>query len=122
MDLNQFLEWQRARKSRTVTIEIGRRSNSEKILVWAYDYKLQVGQIVQSVDEIDLEGEKTKEEKAQSGTIGGWEINRNNSGVLRGYGAYERLKKKFEDKKSDYKGRKAKSLTRIISLRGEKDK
>ena len=39
---------------------------------------------------------ETKEEKAQSGTIGGWKINRNNSGVLRGYGAYERLKKKFE--------------------------
>ena len=81
MDLNQFLEWQRARKSRTVTIEIGRRSNSEKILVWAYDYKLQVGQIVQSVDEIDLEGEKAKEEKAI---------------YERQKATYERLKKKFE--------------------------
>ena len=52
------------------------------------------------MDEIDLEAEKDKKEKAE----------------------YERLKKKFEDKKSDYKSRKAKSLTRIISLRGEKNK
>lgn len=79
MDLNQFLEWQRQDKNRVVTIEIGVRSNSEEIHVWVYDYKLQVGQIVKSVDEIDLEAEKAKEEKA----------------------VFERLKKKFEDKKSD---------------------
>jgi hypothetical protein len=61
---------------------------------------LRTGQFVKSVDEIDLEAEKDKKEKAE----------------------YERLKKKFENKKSDHKSRKAKSLTRIISLRGEKNK
>lgn len=74
MDLNQFLEWQKEGKDRTVTIEIGSRSNSEKIHVHAYDYKLQVGQAVKSVDEIDLEAEKTKREKAE----------------------YERLRRKFD--------------------------
>lgn len=78
MDLNQFLEWQRAEKGRTVSIELGHPRNQKHIKVWAYDYDLATGQHVQSVDEIDLEAEKGKEEKAQ----------------------YERLKKKF-DKKSD---------------------
>lgn len=74
MDLNQFLEWQKEGKDRKVTIEIGSCVNRKKIHVWAYDYKLQVGQIVESVDEIDLEAEKAKEDKAE----------------------YERFKRKFE--------------------------
>lgn len=98
MDLNQFLEWQEEKpKSRAITIKAG---HGEPLMVWVYDRGLRTGQFVQSVDEIDLEAEKDKKEKAE----------------------YERLKKKFEDKKSDYKSRKAKSLTRIISLRGEKNK
>ena len=98
MDLNQFLEWQEEKpKSRAITIKAG---HGEPLMVWVYDRSLRTGQFVKSVDEIDLEAEKDKKEKAE----------------------YERLKKKFEDKKSDYKSRKAKSLTRIISLRGEKNK
>ncbi len=49
-------------------------SRQKHIRVWAYDYDLLTGQSVKSVDEIDLEAEKAKEEKAQ----------------------YERLRKKFE--------------------------
>lgn len=74
MDLNQFLEWQRAGKSRTVSIELGNPRNQKHIRVWAYDYDLCTGQHVKSADEIDLEAEKLKYEKAE----------------------YERLKRKFE--------------------------
>ena len=98
MDLNQFLEWQEEKpKSRAITIKAG---HGDPLMVWVYDRDLRTGQFVKSVDEIDLEAEKAKEEKAE----------------------YERLKKKFEDKKSDYKSRKAKSLTRIISFRREENK
>jgi len=80
MDLNQFIEWQKQDMNRMVTIEIGVRGNIRKIQVWAYDYKLKVGQIVQSVDEIDLEAKKAEQEKAE----------------------YERLRKKFEEKNQLY--------------------
>lgn len=73
MDLNQFLEWQRTGKNRAVNIELGEPFNKEYIKVWVYSYDLGTGQIVKSVDEIDLEAEKAKKEKAE----------------------YERLKKKF---------------------------
>lgn len=64
MDLNQFAKWQSEGKDRSVTIELTK--NVEKgCKIWAYDYKLQIGQHVQSVDEIDLEGQKEREEKGK---------------------------------------------------------
>ena len=81
MDLNQFLEWQRAGKRRTVSIELGRPLDKKHIRVWAYDYDLLTGQSVKSVDEIDLEAEKAKEEAEKA---------------KEEKAEYERLKKKFE--------------------------
>lgn len=75
MDLNQFIEWQKKKsKSRHVDIKITPWGTK----IWAYDEKLQVGQHVKNVNEIDLEAKKADEERAE----------------------FERLKKKF-DKKSD---------------------
>jgi len=65
IDLNQFYQWQQEEKSRTVTIKIGEFGEPEKLKVWVYDYKLDAGQHVTSVDEIDLEAEKERRERAE---------------------------------------------------------
>lgn len=64
MDLNQFYAWQQEKpETRSITIEAG-PVKSQGIKVWVYDYGLQAGQFVQSVDEIDLEGKKEARESA----------------------------------------------------------
>lgn len=82
LDLNKFVEWAKAKDTRIVSIEIGehvynpanRRGIKRGIKIWVYDTDICEGQYVMSVDEINLEGEKERQEKEQ----------------------YERLKAKFE--------------------------
>jgi len=64
-DLNKFREWQRQEVGRNVSIEIGGPCDPNEIKIWCYNFRLEVGQHVQSVDEIDLEAEKEREERRQ---------------------------------------------------------
>ena len=83
LDLNKFIEWAKAKDTRIVSIEIGEHVYNPAskglpikrgISIWVYDTDICEGQYVMSVDEINLEGEKERQEKEQ----------------------YERLKAKFE--------------------------
>ena len=60
-DLNQFAEWQKGNKSRSIEIKI----NARETRIWAYDSSMEVGQFVQSVDEIDLAARKEQKERAE---------------------------------------------------------
>jgi hypothetical protein len=61
IDLNQFRDWQQeAPERRSVSIELTKYKDN-KHAVWVYDYELMTGQHVQSVAEIDLEGEKRRD-------------------------------------------------------------
>ena len=73
-DLNQFAEWQKGNKSRFIEIKI----NARETRIWAYDSSMEVGQFVQSVEEIDLAARKEQKERAE----------------------FERLRAKFEQKES----------------------
>lgn len=53
IDLQSFRDWQ-LQGRRSVKIEMGTVDNPEHFTVWVYDYDLQVGQYVTSVEEIDL--------------------------------------------------------------------
>ena len=53
IDLQAFREWQQ-QGNRSVKIEMGGPFEKDRFKIWVYDYDLQVGQFVQSVDEIDL--------------------------------------------------------------------
>jgi len=75
VDLNQFYEWQKQDRYRSVSIEIGNPNDNTHFRVWVYDFRLGVGQSVNSVEEIDLES-KLKE---------------------REYERYLSLKQKFEE-------------------------
>jgi hypothetical protein len=72
-DLTPFIEWANQVPTRTIDININKLT-SPGIRIWAYDYKLEVGQTVQSVEEIDLEGVAMEEKRKK----------------------YERLKQQFE--------------------------
>jgi hypothetical protein len=83
LDLNKFIDWVREKSTRRVSIEIGKDVYNPAskelpikrgISIWAYDSAIGEGQHVMSVDEINLEGKKERQEKEQ----------------------YERLKAKFE--------------------------
>lgn len=74
MNLNQFYKWQQEKKSRMVEIKIGETPRTHDIRIFVYDYDLKAGQQVKSVEEIDLEGHKAEEERAE----------------------FERLKKKYK--------------------------
>lgn len=75
IDLNQFVEWAKQNPStRTVDIHINSSTRSDFITVWVYDKALQAGQHVKSVEEINLEDKKSRQERLE----------------------YERLKAKFE--------------------------
>jgi hypothetical protein len=61
IDLNQFRDWvNEAPKQRSCTIEMSPYTFRGHI-VWVYDTVIATGQIVQSVAEIDLEGEKRRD-------------------------------------------------------------
>jgi len=72
VDLNQFYEWQKQDRYRSVSIEIGNPNDNTHFRVWVYDFR---GGGVNSVEEIDLES-KLKE---------------------REYERYLSLKQKFEE-------------------------
>ena len=81
LDLNKFVEWAKEKDTRTVSIEIGEHvynpanpNHRRGIKIWVYDTDICEGQYVMSVDEINLEGEKERQERE----------------------LYERLKAKFE--------------------------
>lgn len=61
VDLQGFIEWQRAKPRRSVHIELGGVVDDDAVAIWVYDWNLKVGQIVSCVEEIDLE--RVKEEK-----------------------------------------------------------
>ena len=79
VNLNDFLDWQREKSSRLVRIEIGDAGDPKKLRIWCYDFKLEIGQRVWNVSDIDLEAEKEKVERER----------------------YEVLKRKFEGGGSD---------------------
>jgi hypothetical protein len=75
-DLNAFIDWAN-RGRRAVEIKINHQGFATEeitIEIHAYDYDLEVGQLIKSVEEIDLEGCKLAKEREE----------------------YERLKAKFE--------------------------
>lgn len=79
LDLNKFIEWAEEKSTRSVSIEIGNdvynpANDRWGIKIWVYDTDICEGQHVMSVDEINLEGEKERQERE----------------------LYERLKAKFE--------------------------
>jgi hypothetical protein len=46
-----------------VRIDIGEIPGTNTISIWVYDYNLMIGQHVNSVEEIDLQTKKDKEDK-----------------------------------------------------------
>ncbi len=77
--LDDFIEWQAAEPGRSVSIDIRPKNyphqEENEIVVWAYSMVLFVGQLVQSVEEIDLVAKKDAQDREK----------------------YEELKKKFEE-------------------------
>jgi hypothetical protein len=65
MDLNSFLGWQAEDTDRHVDIEIKSDNGKQVIKIWVYDYHLQEGSHVQSVDDIDLHAVKEAKERAK---------------------------------------------------------
>ena len=60
MDLSQFQSWQQEKPdTRTVKIEI----EPDRTTIFVWDRNLRVGQIVNSVDQINLEGRVEEEER-----------------------------------------------------------
>lgn len=57
-DLNKFKDWVKDSETRSVKIELSNRGSA----IFVYDRAIKEGQLVNSVDEIDLET-KAKEEK-----------------------------------------------------------
>lgn len=77
-DLSKFAEWVKAGNGeRHVKIDLGEIGHKDYIKIWVNDYELEVGQFVNSADEINLEAAKENQEKEE----------------------YERLKAKYGDKK-----------------------
>ena len=63
IDLEALREWQQQGR-RTVKIEMGSIYDNGQVSVWVYDYDLSIGQLIKSVDEIDLE-KRRKEQLEQ---------------------------------------------------------
>lgn len=55
IDLNEFLEWQREKKGRHVSIKMGDVEDMNRLDIWVYDYEIMAGQIVSSANQIDIE-------------------------------------------------------------------
>lgn len=64
-DLNKIREWVQAKKGRHAAIDLGSIFDNKYVRVWVWDYKLSVGQVVKSIEEIDLEAEKENRERAE---------------------------------------------------------
>ena len=63
VDLNKFIEYQKEHPYCHVRIDIGEIPGTNMINIWVYDYNLMIGQHVNSVEEIDLQTKKDKEDK-----------------------------------------------------------
>lgn len=76
-EYDKMLQWvKEGGGNRTISIEIGASGDDTYLSKWAYDFKLKVGQLFDSIDEVDLEKIKEVEEQKE----------------------YIRLKQKFEKK------------------------
>jgi len=76
-EYDKMLQWvKEGGGNRTISIEIGESGDDTYLSKWAYDFKLKVGQLFDSIDEVDLEKIKEVEEQKE----------------------YIRLKQKFEKK------------------------
>ena len=62
INIESFRQWQQE-GNRSVKIEMGSFNNRKTLDVWVYDYDLNMGQHVNSVDEIDIE--KVKKEQLE---------------------------------------------------------
>ena len=64
--LTDFQEWQAGGPGRSVSIKIQNSIYKDEPAtnIWVYDNLLMAGQYVSAVEEIDLEAEKEKEERA----------------------------------------------------------
>jgi hypothetical protein len=64
--LDKLRQWVKEGEGRrSVTINIGEPRESDYLRIFVYDYSLMCGQAVQSVEEINLEAEKEKEDKEE---------------------------------------------------------
>lgn len=70
VNLEKLEKWVNEKKTRSARVTL----EQNVVLVWVWDSKLAVGNLVESVDEIDLEAEKTRRDKEN----------------------YEKLKERFE--------------------------
>lgn len=60
--LESFIQWQKENPAtRTVDIDI----NKDGVKIWVYDTAIWQGQFVESVADINLEGEEERKEKAE---------------------------------------------------------
>lgn len=65
-NLNDFIKWQSenpAARSFEIKSEPARHGRKASLSAWVYDYDLMVGQLVHSVEEIDLAAQREKEER-----------------------------------------------------------
>lgn len=70
VNLEKLEKWVNEKKTRSARVTL----EQNVVLVWVWDSKLAVGNLVESVDEIDLEAEKIRRDKEN----------------------YEKLKERFE--------------------------
>lgn len=63
VDIQAFRNWQ-LEGNRTVKIEMGSINEKETFRVWVYDYDLSIGQLVKTVEDINLE-ERRKQQLEQ---------------------------------------------------------
>lgn len=66
MNLNDFAKWQSenpAARSFEIKMEPARHGKQSTLSAWVYDYDLMIGQLVRSVEEIDLMAHHEKEER-----------------------------------------------------------
>jgi len=57
VDFGGFRKWvQEGKGRRSVELRVGKREDENYVDIYVYDYELQVGQFVEKLEDIDLEG------------------------------------------------------------------
>lgn len=65
-EFDKMLQWVRdGCGNRTISIEIGRSGDNTYLSKWAYDFKLNVGQHFNNIDDVNLEKVKELEEQKE---------------------------------------------------------
>ena len=65
-EYDKMLQWvKNGGGRRAISIEIGRSDDCTYIRKWAYDFDLKVGQLFDSIDEVNLEKEKEKKDRLE---------------------------------------------------------